>query len=249
MSSSILSAVRVVLCEPLDPVNIAATVRAMKNMGVADLRLVRPAPYDATQLEGIAHDTSDVVARIVHCDSLEEAVADCARVAGFTARRRSAKWPLTSPRDAAATLLGAAADGPVAIVFGREDRGLSNEALDQCHLIVTIPTTAHASLNLAQAALVALYELHLAAQDATRSIAPPRKDAPPAASAQFEQLFADVEHTLEAIDFFKARYPEHIMRTLRSLAFRASPDAREITLLRAMAIEVVRYLERTRVPP
>jgi TrmH family RNA methyltransferase len=249
MPSPSLSSVRVVLVEPLDPVNIAATVRAMKNMGVSDLRLVRPAPYDPTQLEGIAHDTGDIVARIVHCDTLEEAVADCVRIAGFTARRRSAKWALTSPRDAAASLLGAASEGPVATVFGREDRGLSNEALDRCHLVVTIPTTAHASLNLAQAALVALYELHLAAADATRSLAPPRKDAPPASSGQFEQLFADVERALESIDFFKARFPEHIMRTLRSLAFRANPDAREITLLRAIAIEVVRYLERSRSTP
>jgi tRNA C32,U32 (ribose-2'-O)-methylase TrmJ len=138
-----------------------------------------------------------------------------------------------------------ASDGPVALLFGREDRGLANAALDRAHVAVTIPTTEHASLNLAQAVLVALYELHLAASDATRPLAPARKDAPPATGEQYERLFADIERALVAVDFFKTRNPELIMRTVRTLSFRAAPDAREIELARAMAIEVVRALART----
>ena len=245
MGESLLDAAVVVLVEPQDPVNIAATVRAMKNMGIATLRLVRPVPYEPDRLEGIAHDTWDVIDRIRHFDTLDEALADCVRVAGFTARRRAAKREVLDPRGAAADLLAFAPHGPVAIVLGREDTGLSNEDLDRAHVVVTIPTTSHASLNLAQAALIGLYELHLAAADATRSLAPPRKDAPPAGAAQFERLFADVQGALAAIDFFKTRHREHILRTVRSLAFRATPDAREIELLRAMAIEVQRYLDRT----
>jgi tRNA/rRNA methyltransferase/tRNA (cytidine32/uridine32-2'-O)-methyltransferase len=236
----------VVLHEPQDPVNIAAVVRAMKNMGVAALRLVRPVPYDPSRIEGVAHDTGDVVRGIRHFDALDEALADCVRVAAFTARRRAAKRPVADPRAAAADLLAHAGAGPVALVFGREDHGLPNEALDRAHLVVTIPTTEHASLNLAQAVLIGLYELHRSAPSASRVLAPPRKDAPPATSEQYERLFADVERALVAVDFFKTRHPQLILRTVRSLVFRAGPDAREIELARAMAIEAVRALERAR---
>jgi TrmH family RNA methyltransferase len=244
MSESLLAAVVVVLYEPLDPVNIAATVRAMKNMGVTTLRLVRPVEYDVVRLEGIAHNTMEIIERIEHFDSFDAAVADCIRVVGFTARRRAANFRLIDPKIAAAELLEVAPVGKVAMVFGREDSGLPNEIIDRVHAAVTIPTTNHASLNLAQAALIGLYELHLAAADATRAIAPPRKDAPPATNEQFEQFFGDAERALHSIEFFKTHFPEHIMRTLRSLTFRAAPNAREISLLRAIALEVVHYMSR-----
>lgn len=246
MSETLLASVVVLLYQPQDPVNIGATVRAMKNMGVSRLRLVRPVEYEAERLEGIAHGTMDLIERIEHFDSFDDAVADCVRAVGFTARRRAAKLRVIDPKAAAAELLEAAGDGNVALVFGREDSGLPNEILDRVHASVTIPTTEHASLNLAQAVLIGLYELHLAAADATRTLAPPRKDAPPATNAQFEQFFGDAQQALTAIEFFKTRYPEHIMRTLRSLTFRAAPNARELSLIRAMAIEVMNFLERTR---
>jgi TrmH family RNA methyltransferase len=154
-----------------------------------------------------------------------------------------------SPREAAAIVTAALADGPVALLFGREDAGLPNEALDRANVLCTIPTTTHPSLNLAQAVMIALYELHLAAGDATRTLAPPKHDAPPAAAAQFERLFADAERALATIDFFKTRHAGHVMRTVRSLAYRAAPDAREIMLLRAIAIEVLRAWERPRIIP
>ena len=246
MTDSLLASVVVVLYEPQDPVNIAATVRAMKNMGLARLRLVRPVAYEALRLEGIAHATMDLIERIEHFDSFDAAVADCVRVVGFTARRRAAKLRVLDPKLAAAELLEAAPDGPVALVFGREDSGLPNDILDRVHAAVTIPTTNHASLNLAQAALIGFYELHLAANDATRTIAPPRKDAPPPTNEQFEQFFADAERSLSSIEFFKTRFSEHIMRTVRSLTFRAAPNARELSLMRAMAFEVVNFFSRER---
>jgi TrmH family RNA methyltransferase len=246
VTASPLTRVAVVLHEPQDPVNIAASVRAMKNMGISDLRLVRPVLYEADRLEGIAHNTRDVIDAIKVFDEFDEAVKDCVRLVGFTARRRAAKWRVIDPKQAAAEILAAAAEGPVAMVFGREDSGLPNGILDRVHSAVVIPTTGHSSMNLAQAVLIGLYELHLAAGDATRAIAPPRKDAPPATEAQLEQYFADVERSLQAIEFFKTRQVEHIMRTVRSLTVRASPDARELSLIRAMAIEVIRYMERPR---
>jgi tRNA/rRNA methyltransferase/tRNA (cytidine32/uridine32-2'-O)-methyltransferase len=246
MAESLLASVVVVLYEPQDPVNIAATIRAMKNMGVSRMRLVRPVEYETVRLEGVAHGTMDLIQAIEHYDSFDAAVADCVRVFGFTARRRAAKLRLIDPKAAAAELLDAAVDGPVALVFGREDSGLPNDVLDRVHATVTIPTTNHASLNLAQAALIGLYELHLAAADATRTIGPPRKDAPPPTNAQFEEFFADAHRSLARIEFFKTRFPEHIMRTLRSLTFRAAPNARELSLMRAMVIEVTNFIDRTR---
>ena len=245
-SASRLDDVHIVLYEPQDPVNIAGTVRAMKNMGLRSLRLVRPVAYEPERIEGVAHATRDIVASIRHFETLDDALADCVRVAGFSARRRAAKRERVGPREAAADLLGWATSGPVALLFGREDRGLDNAALDRAHLVVTIPTTSHASMNLAQAVLVAAYELHVAAVDATRVLAPPRKDAPPATSDQFERLFAEADQALDRMEFYKTRYPEYILRTMRSLVFRAAPDSREIELLRAMAYEVMRSLARAR---
>jgi TrmH family RNA methyltransferase len=243
-SQSLMSAIRVVLYEPQDPVNIAATVRAMKNMGCSNLFLVRSVEYDPWRLEGIAHDTNDIIEKIRKCDTIDEALDGCVRVAGFTARRRAAKRDVVTPHSAAAELLNYAQSGDVAILFGREDKGLPNEILDRAHLVVTIPTTNHASLNLAQAVLIGVYELHLTAADATRTLAPPRKDAPPATAQEYEQLFADTERALLAIDFFKTRFHEHIMRSMRTLFYRAAPDSRELALLRAVFIEVIRTIER-----
>ena len=225
--------------------NIGATVRAMKNMGVSSLRLVRPCPYDPERIEGIAHDTWDLIHAIEHYDDFDEAVKDCVRLVGFTARRRAAKWDILDPKAAAADALRYAVEGRVAIVFGREDNGLPNDVLDRIHAAVTVPTTTHASLNLAQAVLIALYELHLAAGDATRTLPGPKRPAPPPTTDLLERYFADTYQALDAIEFFKTRYPEHIMRSLRAITFRATPDDRELKLLRAISLETLRYLERT----
>src|SRR6058998_4460367 len=155
--------IAVVLHESQDLVNIAHVVRALKNFGFRDLRLVSPREYDPYRIEGIAHQTQDVLARVARFDRLEDALLDCVHVVGFTARGRTAKRNLQRPRDAAAEVLSLAGAGPVALLFGREDKGLSNEDLDRCHRVVTIPSDpAYASLNLAHAVSIMLYELALA---------------------------------------------------------------------------------------
>ena len=234
----------VVFNRPQDPVNIAATVRVMKNMGVKQLRLVKPEAYDPWRVEGVAHGTRDIVQAIRHYDTLPDALADCVKVAAFAGKRRASKWMMATPRELAPIALDAAADGPVALLFGQEDHGLPNDALDLAQILVTIPTTEHSSLNLAQAVMVALYELHVAAGDATRTLAPPRKDAPPPTHLEWEQALANVQEALTAIRFFRTRNEDHIMRTTRSLLSRADPNARELTLVRAMAIETMRTLDR-----
>jgi tRNA/rRNA methyltransferase/tRNA (cytidine32/uridine32-2'-O)-methyltransferase len=237
--------IAVVLHEPQDLVNIAHVVRALKNFDFRDLRLVNPREYDAFRVEGIAHQTQDVLARVARFDRLEDALLDCVHVVGFTARGRTAKRNLQRPREAAAEILTHAEAGPVALLFGREDKGLPNDALDRCHRVVTIPTNpAYSSLNLAHAVVLMLYELALARGDENRPFKTPRREGPPATVDELERLFADAEAALRVIEFFKTREVEGVMRTVREVIHRTPLDQREARLLRAMAIEVVKYGER-----
>ena len=234
-----------VLHEPQELVNIAHVVRAMKNFGFRDLRLVNPREYDAYRITGIAHQTQDVVARVQCFEALDAALADCVHVVGFTARGRTAKRNLQRPREAAAEIVAVDRAGPVALVFGREDKGLTNQALDRCHRVVTIPTTpSYASLNLGHAVVLMLYELALARGEVGRSFKPPRRPSEAVRVEELERLFSDTEHALDAIEFFKTREREHILRTLREIGHRVPLDQREAKLLRAIAIEVVKHRER-----
>ena len=233
----------VVLHRPRDLVNIASVIRIMKNFALRDLRLVAPAEYDAFRVEGIAHKTGDVLKRVVVFDALDQALADCHHVVGFTARQRSAKRNAQRPREAAGEVLAVSEATLVALVFGPEDKGLTNDELDRCHRIVTIPTSAdYASLNLAQAVAVMAYELFLAR--GTPPLKPPRRAAEPATQEQLERLFADAHQALEAIDFFKTRNPEPVMRTVREILHRTPLDAREVELARAMCIEAAKRVRR-----
>ena len=235
-----------VLVSPQDLVNVASAVRIAKNFGIGTIRVVNPeVELDAYRIEGIAHNTADVVERITLHTSLADALADCVYAAVLTGRERAAKRSVLRPREAAARLAERAADGPVALVAGREASGLTNEELDACDALVTISTDpVHPSLNLAQAVAIMAYELWLARGGDGLPFKPPRKSAPPATHEILEALFADWERALWAIDFFKTRQPEHVMRSFREMVFRAAPDAREASLLRAMGIEVGRYLAR-----
>lgn len=237
----------VVLHRTQDLVNIAGTARAMLNMGLRRLRLVRPAEFDERRILGIAHGAEPVLARTEFFDTLDAALADAGHVVGTTARRRTAPYVWQTPREAAPELVARALSGPgpVALVFGPEDTGLTNEELDRCDRLLTIPADPrHASLNLAQAVLLIAYELWLAGPGGTRPLPRHRKAAPPATAQELEELFRDVEATLTAIDFFKGRNPPAILRTLRAVARRAQLDAREARLLRAIAIEARKHAAR-----
>ncbi len=234
-----------VLVAPQDLVNIGSAVRVAKNFGLEQVRLVSPASFDPYRIEGIAHNSGDLVARIQIAETLAEAIADCVWAIGLTARERSAKRTVLRPGPAAAELIARAEAGPVAFVVGREDKGLLNEELDLCHALVTIPTNpAYRSINLAQAVAIMSYETWLARGGERVPLKPPRKAAPPASVEQLERLFADWEQALWAIEFFKTRQPEHVMRSLREVLHRADLDAREASLVRAIGIEVIRFLDR-----
>ncbi len=236
----------VVLVEPTDPVNIGGVIRAMANTGFLNLRLVRPVGFDPWHVVGIAHYTQHIVEATQQYDSLPSAVADCHLVLGLTGRHhRAARNALPLP-EAVERLVEAAKGGQsVAVVLGREDWGLSNDMLDACHTVTTIPTNpAYPSLNLAQAALLVLYQLFQRAGGQEQSFRPPRRTALPASSGLLEDLFADLERALDAIEFLKSRSRGHTLRSLRVALYRARMDAREASLLRAVTIEVRRFLRR-----
>lgn len=234
----------VVLNEPQDLVNVASVVRAMKNFGLRGLRLVSPAEaFDRRRITGIAHGSDDVVQRVRLYDDLDTALSDRTYVAAMTARQRAVKRNMVRPREGAVELLAAADRGKAALLLGREDRGLTNEELDRCNRVITIPTNPdYAALNLAQAFTVMAYELFTARENP--DFKAPKRHAEPATQELMEQLFQRVEEALSAIEFFKTRQTASIMRTVREVAHRTPLDSREVKLFRAMCIEVVRYLER-----
>jgi TrmH family RNA methyltransferase len=246
MSLSALDNVVVVLHEPQNLVNIAGVVRAMKNMGLARLRLVNPAEFDGWRIGGIAHRSQDIVEKAEIFETLDEALADSVFVVGTTARARTAHRNYVRPRDIAPKVVEHAQEGPVALVFGREDRGLGNEALDLCHMAAIIPTNPdYSSLNLAQAALLMSYEIFLAAQEETGPLPRGRRSTRPATVEELENTYAALEQGLHRIEFYKAREPAAIMRTLRTLVSRSEPDLQEAGLLRAIGFEMAKYFDRT----
>ena len=235
-----------VLQEPQDIVNIASAVRIAKNFALDGLRLVKPAVFDPYRIEGVAHNTADFIARIGHFETLDAALADCVWTVGLTARGRAAKRTVIRPREAAQELVRRSADGPVAFVAGREDKGMTNEELDQCQALVTIPVSPeYKSLNLAQAVAILSYETWLARGGETQPFKLHRHVADPAVQEQLERVFQDWERALWAIEFFKTRQTDTVMRGIREVLYRSGLDAREAALFRAIGIEIRRFLERS----
>jgi len=237
----------VVLNETQDIVNIAGALRAMMNMGLYRLRLVKPALFDAYRIAGIAHGSEPYLERVEFFDTLDDALADVLHSVGTTARWRTAQFVWQHPREAAPELLALPAtdEKPIALVFGREDSGLTTEQIDRLDRLITVPTNPkHPSLNLAQAVLLVAYELRMAAEGSETALPTSRRTAPPATTAELNALFGDVETSLGLIDFFKKRQPEMIMRTVRVAARNAQLNQRQAKLLRAMAIEVRKFVVR-----
>jgi TrmH family RNA methyltransferase len=247
-----LDRIVVVLYQPQDLVNIALVVRAMKNMDLTRLCLVSPGDFSAWRITGIAHDTSEIVEAVRIVDTFEEAVQDVVRVVATTGRRRAKRQEWSEPHDAAPGILERTAAGDVALVFGREDRGLPNEILDLCDEAVCIPTNPdHKSLNLGHAALLLFYELRQAARKLgglgeMDLSGKPRDYAPPATAAQMEDFFRLWERALDQIAMFKGSDAVSKMRSYRRLIRRAEPDGREIRLLEATAWRILHYVDRTR---
>lgn len=237
--------ITIVLHEPQDLVNIGGVVRAMANMGLERLAVVDPAEFDPRRITGVAHRTEHIVERTRVVATLEEALAEATFVVGTSARPRTAQRNYRRPRELASRIARRAHDGPVAIVFGREDRGLSNEALDLCHEVLVIPTApGYPSLNLAQAVLLVAYELFLAGTDGHDELPTGRRSLGPATTAELEKMYAALEAGLDRAEFFKARKAESVMRIVRTVFGRTGLDAHEARLMSSIGYQVRNRLER-----
>lgn len=246
MSQEVLSRVVLVMDHPQNVVNIAGVIRVMMNFGLSRLRLVQPDEFDPYRIEGIAHRSGPLIEATTIHDTLEDALTGCSWVIGTTARPRTAGRNYARPRAVAKEVVQKAAEGDVAILFGREDKGLFNEALDLCQTVAIIPTDDYSSLNLAQAALVFAYETFLVAQGEPEELPKGRRATRPPTNEELEHTFQALEHGLGTIEFFKARKPAAVMRTIRTLVARAEPDLRESKLLAAVGFEIGHYIDRLR---
>ncbi len=227
-----LERLRIVLSRPSHPGNIGAAARAMKTMGLGDLRLVDPRRYPDPQATALASGATDVLeAARVH-ERLEDAVRDTVLAVGLSARARDLSHPLRALREAAREIVDAAAAGPVALVFGNETFGLSNEELGRCGMLVTIPADPrYSSLNLGAAVQVACYELAVAASAfGTR----PEPEREPATAGDVESLFAHWEAAMLASGYLDPHQPGRLMERLRRLFARAGLERSEVKLLRGM---------------
>ncbi len=228
----IFSRVRIVLVGTTHPGNIGAAARAMKVMGLSRLFLVAPeAPFPSSRATAMATSGDDILQKATVVDDMLSAISGCGLVLGTTARLRSLPLPVTDPRKAAERVLAEAPGHEVAIVFGRENSGLTNEETRLCHYLVNIPTSQeYHSLNLAQAVQVVTYELHMAAlSELPGEVAPP--DWVPEPPERLEFYFQRLERTLLEIGFMNPNQPKRLMQRLRRLYQRARPDENELNIL------------------
>lgn len=251
MPLSLLDNTRIVMVNTTHPGNIGAAARAMKNMGFQHLVLVDPiaaidedAIQRSSRAEDILHNAKIVA-------TLEEAIADCGLVVGTSARSRHLPWPLMSPRQCAAKAQVTSKHAPIALVFGRESRGLTNEELQLCHAHVHIPTDENfSSLNVAQAIQVLCYEFRLAALDEGE---PERDqqtedcwgvdwDYPMASHGEVQGMLEHLQTLLIKMGFLDPDTPKQLMPRLRRLFQRAMPDKLEINILRGILANMDRHV-------
>lgn len=228
---SALDNLRIVLVETSHPGNIGAAARAMKVMGLSRLYLVNPKCEIDDEARARASGAVDLLDAAVVCTSLEAALADTVLAAACTSRRRDLPHPAHTPRQAAPLLLEQAQAAPVALVFGSETFGLSNEQLSRCRWLINIPANPeYMSLNLASAVQVLAYELRSTLEDATI----PLPEFEPARHEELEGFYMELERTLVAIDFLDPAAPKRLMPRLRRLFARAGVEKEEVAILRGI---------------
>jgi tRNA (cytidine32/uridine32-2'-O)-methyltransferase len=243
--------IRIVLVNTSHPGNIGGVARAMKNMGLKQLYLVEPRQYPHEQADWRAASAGDVLAGAVVTDSLEQAIGDCQFVVGTSARERRIPWPLLDPRQCAARIYERASrDEQVAILFGREDRGLTNEELQLCNLHLHVPTSPdYSSLNLAMAVQIVTYELRmLQVGDELPESEVDQWDTPFATGENMERFYSHLEETLVDIEFLDPAAPRQLMARLRRLYSRVRLDEMELNILRGILTETQRWVRQVKRP-
>jgi tRNA/rRNA methyltransferase len=226
-----LSRIRVVLSRPSHPGNIGAAARALKTMGLARLSLVRPKAFPHAEARAMATGARDVLDAARVCTTLDEALAGTTLSIAMSARERELSHPPLDARAAAQELVRAARRDEVALVFGNETVGLSNEEVMRCSHIARIPVDpGYASLNLAQAVQVMAYEVRMATQDPGKAAAKIEF----ATHEEIENFYAHLEQSLYASGFLHPRYPRKLMDRLRRLFAKARLEKVEVNILRGM---------------
>src|SRR5438105_5345077 len=224
--------IRIVLARLSHPGNIGAAARAMKTMGFDDLALVEPRHFPDASATALASGAADVLERARVHATLEEALADCVLAAGFSARRRDLSHAPASLRDAAPELVADAAGGRIALVFGNETSGLSNDELARCQRFVSIPANpAYPSLNLAAAVQLACYELATAAAAFGPPLATPREAA---TGEDLAGLFEELERSALESGYLDRARPGRFMQRMRRLFARTHLEREEVKLLRGL---------------
>ena len=222
--------VRIVLVEPSHPGNIGGAARAMKTMGLTSLMLVRPERFPDPQADWRAAQATDVLEAAVVVGTLDEALGDCVLAVGTSTRERRIPWPRKDAQGVANELARQNYDQPIAILFGREASGLTNEELQRCQLHLVIPASAdYPSLNLAMAVQVVCYELFKAMGDAPSTSDWDRKLA---TIDEMEAFYVHLETVLQQIDFLDPAAPRQAMTRLRRMFGRIGIDETEVGMLR-----------------
>jgi tRNA/rRNA methyltransferase len=232
-----LSNVRIVMVRPRGSGNIGSVARAMKNLGAKELAIVGNARTQSFWARAMAVHGRDILAQAKGYPTIREAIADCTLVVGTTCRPGLYRSHSQVPRAVAPAVVSAAHKGKVALLFGPEDHGLSNKDLEHCQMLVTIPAQAeYQSLNVAQAAVICLYELYVA------SLTPADEEGIQRAEAeQIERLFDIMRASLLKIGFLDAENPEHMLLALRRILGRAGLEEKDVRILTGMFRQIEWY--------
>jgi TrmH family RNA methyltransferase len=222
--------VRIVLVDPSHPGNIGSVARAMKNMALSDLVLVRPRSFPHAEAVALAAGADDILSAARVVETVSEAIADVHWVAATTSRPRSYYWEFATPRDAAARIEALPRENLAALLFGSERYGLATEDLNHCNLLVRIPANPeYCSLNLAMSVQLLAYELLLAREQPQSRV---QLELPLAASGEVEHFYEHLREVLAEIDFDDRT--GHLMERLRRLFNRAQLDRNELNILRGI---------------
>ncbi|MDB2704952.1 RNA methyltransferase [Pseudomonadota bacterium] len=226
-----LENIRFVLVGTTHPGNIGAAARAMKTMGLTNLHLVTPKIYPSAEATARASGADDVLANATVHDSLDAALVGCQQVYGMSARLRHLPVPVVNPREAVTQIQQQSDDAQIAIIFGREHSGLTNEELDRCQHLVNIPANVeYSSLNLAAAVQVLAYELKMSF-DPSIEVGRVGEQREAINADDLEHLYDHFEQSLTKIGFLDPGQPKNLMRRLRRLFNRAELDRNELQIL------------------
>ncbi len=234
-----LADIRIVLVNTSHTGNIGSAARAMKTMGLSSLYLVDPISPPDGKSSALAAGAGDVLANAITVSTLEEAVSECGLVVGTSARSRTLPWPMLTPRECGHKLVVEAEKYPVALVFGRENNGLSNEELQQCHFHVCIPANPdYSSLNIAAAVQTLCYEIRVSHLDIESAQHGASAVAEYPLSEDLERFYIHLEKTLKDVDFIVPNHPGMVMTKLRRLFNRARPEVQELNILRGILASI-----------